>query len=177
MRLNKKVYAFTSSMVEDKATIPTLWTTTQGTRFFSFFNCTAYTKTKNCVEFMKENPHLVAEDNLVEFLGAEKDGSGDYGGCHFWSNFEIVDLRFYRSEAYTRYFQHLDKAGGFYYERWGDAPVHTIAASLLVNRHQIHFFNNIAYTHDELTHCPANRDTRVRLRCACDPNDTLESHQ
>lgn len=33
------------------------------------------------------------------------------------------DLRFFRSQPYIDYFNYLDKAGGFYYERWGDAPV------------------------------------------------------
>lgn len=33
-----------------------------------------------------------------------------------WSNFEIGDLDFWRGEAYTKYFEHLDKKGGFYYE-------------------------------------------------------------
>lgn len=42
------------------------------------------------------------------------------------------------------YFEHLDQAGGFFYERWGDAPVHSIAAALLLPKSQIHFFNDIA---------------------------------
>jgi len=33
-----------------------------------------------------------------------------------WSNFEIGDLRFWRGEAYMKYFEYLDAAGGFYYE-------------------------------------------------------------
>jgi Glycolipid 2-alpha-mannosyltransferase len=55
----------------------------------------------------------------------------------FWSNFEIGSLDFYRSEAYTAYFEHLDKAGGFFYERWGDAPVHSIAACLFLKPEQM----------------------------------------
>jgi alpha 1,2-mannosyltransferase len=43
--------------------------------------------------------------------------------CHYWSNFEIADLRWFRSPEYIAYFDYLDKVGGFYYERWGDAPV------------------------------------------------------
>jgi alpha 1,2-mannosyltransferase len=50
----------------------------------------------------------------------------------FWSNFEIGSLDFFRSEAYSAYFDHLDQAGGFFYERWGDAPVHSIAACLFL---------------------------------------------
>jgi alpha 1,2-mannosyltransferase len=33
-----------------------------------------------------------------------------------WSNFEIADMDFWRSEAYTKYFDYLESAGGFYYE-------------------------------------------------------------
>lgn len=35
-----------------------------------------------------------------------------------WSNFEIGDLNFWRSDAYMAFFEHLDSTGGFYYERW-----------------------------------------------------------
>ena len=33
-----------------------------------------------------------------------------------WSNFEIADMDFWRSEPYSAYFDYLDKQGGFYYE-------------------------------------------------------------
>ena len=33
-----------------------------------------------------------------------------------YNNFEISDLDFWRGEAYTAYFNHLDRSGGFYYE-------------------------------------------------------------
>ena len=46
------------------------------------------------------------------------------------------------------FFEHLDKAGGFYYERWGDAPVHSIGAALLARKDQIHFFSDIGYRHE-----------------------------
>jgi hypothetical protein len=64
--------------------------------------------------------------------------------CHFWSNFEIGDLDFWRGEAYSAYFDHLEAAGGFYYERWGDAPVHSIGASLFAVRRvkQFPFLNS-----------------------------------
>lgn len=44
------------------------------------------------------------------------NGGETYNLCHFWSNFEIADLDFWRGEAYEKYFEALDKAGGFYYE-------------------------------------------------------------
>lgn len=33
-----------------------------------------------------------------------------------WSNFEIADMDFWRSEAYMKYFEFLEEKGGFYYE-------------------------------------------------------------
>jgi hypothetical protein len=33
-----------------------------------------------------------------------------------WSNFEIADMDFWRSQTYTDYFNYLDSMGGFYYE-------------------------------------------------------------
>lgn len=60
----------------------------------------------------------------------------------------------------------------FFYERWGDAPVHSIAASLFLNRSQIHHFEDIGYRHVPWAHCPANRakyhDTG---KCLCDPTE------
>ena len=55
-------------------------------------------------------------------------------GCHFWSNFEIASFEFYQSKLYEDYMETLEKAGGFYYERWGDAPVHSVAASFLLEQ-------------------------------------------
>ena len=40
-------------------------------------------------------------------------------------------------QAYEEYFKHLDKAGGFFYERWGDAPVHSLGAVMLLNSTEV----------------------------------------
>src|SRR5256885_10610595 len=57
-------------------------------------------------------------------------------------------------------FTSLDKDGGFFYERWGDAPVHSIAAALMLKKNEIHFFNNIAYYH-----VPRSEERRVGKEC------------
>lgn len=77
-----------------------------------------------------------------------------YSTCHFWSNFEIGDMDFFRSPLYQAYFQHLDQSGGFFYERWGDAPVHSIALSLFADKKKIHWFRDIAYEHIPYFNCP-----------------------
>lgn len=51
--------------------------------------------------------------------------------------------------------------------RWGDAPVHSIAAALLLKRNEIHFFNDIGYRHTDYTHCPM--DPIYQQKCSCNP--------
>lgn len=46
---------------------------------------------------------------------------GQYGDlwslCHYWSNFEIANLDFFRGKKYQDLFEYLDRKGGFYNER------------------------------------------------------------
>ncbi|KAI0006044.1 glycosyltransferase family 15 protein [Russula compacta] len=146
MQDNDKVYGFTIALPEYGETIETLWTTV--------------------AEFMEQNPDLIATNNALGFLS---DDSGlNYNRCHFWSNFEIADLDFWRGEAYMKFFEHLDRAGGFYYERWGDAPVHSIGAALLAPKEKLHFFREVGYRHEPFQHCPTNELHR-QGKCWCDP--------
>ncbi|PVU95855.1 hypothetical protein BB561_001567 [Smittium simulii] len=142
MKKNNKVYGWVISMTESQETIRTLWKTTK--------------------MFLSRHPEYLNPQSNVRWI---LDNKGNYNGCHFWSNFEIVDLRFYRSKEYLRYFNFLDRSGGFFYERWGDAPVHSIAASLFLNSDQLHFFSDIGYHHSPIGYCPDKSDTN--LRCAC----------
>lgn len=85
--------------------------------------------------------------------------------CHFWTNFEIASLSFFRSEAYQAYFDYIDSTGMFYYDRVGDAPFHTIAAAWLLGKDQVHQFENIGYFHAPFTACP--RGPQYQGTCAC----------
>jgi len=152
MKENNKKYGFTLSLYEYIETIPTLWESVKG--------------------FMKEHPEHIAENNAMRFLS--DDGGKNYNKCHFWSNFEIGSLDFWRGKAYTDFFNKLDHDGGFFYERWGDAPVHSIGASLLLPKDQIHFFNDIGYYHVPFTHCPTTESDRLKLKCSCEPNKNFD---
>ena len=44
-------------------------------------------------------------------------GGFKWSMCHFWSNFEIADLDWFRSKEYEDFFRILDEDGGIYYER------------------------------------------------------------
>ena len=46
-------------------------------------------------------------------------------------------MRFFRSKVYTDYFEYLDKTGGFFYERWGDAPVHSFGLAMSLRKDQV----------------------------------------
>ncbi|KAF9810713.1 hypothetical protein IEO21_06847 [Rhodonia placenta] len=147
-----KVYGFTITMYEYEATIPTLWETTK--------------------EFMRLHPEHVAPDNAMGYIS--DNGGETYNLCHFWSNFEIADMDFWRGDAYSAYFDFLDAKGGFYYERWGDAPVHSLAAALFARKEQIHFFDEIGYEHNPYTHCPRGAGAWARGRCSCNPQGSFD---
>jgi alpha 1,2-mannosyltransferase len=93
-------------------------------------------------------------------------GQYEYNGLHFWSNFEIGDLNWFRSQEYNDYFEFLDKRGGFFYERWGDAPVHSLAVGMFLKVEEIHYFGDIGYRHDDLKTCPLlGKTPRIDLEC------------
>lgn len=149
MRDNKKKYAFTMAPLELHTTVTGLW--------------------KVVKAFEADHPSLVAADNNMAFL--TEDGGLTYNMCHFWSNFEIGDMDFYRLEAYERFFDHIDRSGGFFYSRWGDAPVHSIAVSLLLSKDSLHFLSNTGYYHAPNADCPRDPQIRLDRRCICLPQN------
>ena len=52
-------------------------------------------------------------------------------------------------------------------QRWGDAPVHSIAAALFAKKEQIHFWDEIGYEHNPYTHCPQKEEAWKRGKCSC----------
>ncbi|KAG0419392.1 Glycolipid 2-alpha-mannosyltransferase 1 [Dictyocoela roeselum] len=144
MRKNKKDYGFVITLHEFMETIPTLW--------------------QEVMNFVEENRDILPEDTTFGYILE----NNEYNGCHFWDNFEVANLSFFRSELYQKYFDYLDKRGGFFYERWGDAPVHSIAVNLFMQKDRIHFFEDIGYEHSPFLHCPdipSRRDD-----CECSPD-------
>ncbi|GAV49437.1 hypothetical protein ZYGR_0P00800 [Zygosaccharomyces rouxii] len=154
MRENNKKYGFTISIKEYSATIETLWDAT--------------------LSFLEKHPEHVNKNCMLDFIS--DDGGSSYNLCHFWSNFEIASLDLWRSDAYRDYFDFLDQWGGFFYERWGDAPVHSIAASLFLDRDEIHHFGDFGYFHVPFHQCPVDDETRLSLKCDCNPNEDFTWH-
>ncbi|CRK41104.1 hypothetical protein BN1723_005042, partial [Verticillium longisporum] len=140
MQDNNKTYGFTINLYDAPKSIPSLWPET--------------------MKFLAQNPSYLHQNNALHWLTDRlrrpehtKEANG-YSTCHFWSNFEIGDMDFWRSKPYEDYFNHLDRAGGFFYERWGDAPVHSIALGLFEDASRLHWFRDIGYQHIPFFNCP-----------------------
>ncbi|ODV89138.1 glycosyltransferase family 15 protein [Tortispora caseinolytica NRRL Y-17796] len=150
MKNNNYTYGFTMTAHEYMETIPTLFEST--------------------IEFFLNHTDYLDPNSAYKFLG-DIDSNIEYNACHFWSNFEIGDLHFYRNKMYQDYFEFLDQKGGFFYERWGDAPVHTLAVALMMPRSRIHHFADMGYYHSPYTRCPTDLESYKSGRCRCIVND------
>jgi len=153
MEDNNKTFGFTINLYDSPESIPTLWPET--------------------MKFLAAHPEYIHPNNAMDWL---KDSNrrpehnrkaNGYSTCHFWSNFEIADMELWRSQAYEDYFNHLDRAGGFFYERWGDAPVHSIALGLFEDASNIHWFvflNLIPLSHSKPSTTVASTSTNQPTR-------------
>ena len=68
-------------------------------------------------------------------------------GRIFWNNFELSDIDVWRSFEYRDYIDYIDRTGGIYYHRWGDATIKTVAVTLFVSKNRTHHFKDITYKH------------------------------
>jgi alpha 1,2-mannosyltransferase len=102
MRDRGLVYGWTIIAQEDMRTIRSLWPTTQ-----------AYLRERGRERVLAPGHSM---GGVITGWGGP-EGVEDYSGCHFWSNFEIGRLDFFRSTAYMDYFNYLDRTGNFFYER------------------------------------------------------------
>lgn len=121
MAQSKKVYGWVIAIVETPNTIPSLFqnitkwrdTVEEGNSGLAKFGAPVklvdYHRKGSLWDFFLKDP-----DNT---LRGRRNAQEEYNLCHFWTNFEIGDLRFFRGKEYQSLFQYLDKAGGFYTER------------------------------------------------------------
>lgn len=151
MRVNSKKYGFVMSMFEYEKTIPSLWGHFK--EFISRYNNSA-TQYGELIDF-------VQNDNAAK----------SYNLCHFWSNFEIADLSIFNNVEYQAFFDYLDSTGGFFYERWGDAPVHSLAVLWFLSKRDLWWFGDIGYYHAPYLQCPQPLQTRLDNKCSCDPGE------
>ena len=112
MARHKKVYGFTISLWEESNTCPSLF------RDVADWKERHGIPTTNLWKAMME-PAWVPYPfrRLLSWL-PHRDKYGDsWSLCHYWSNFEIADMDFFRGRQYQELFEYLNKKGGFYSER------------------------------------------------------------
>ncbi|KAF2718981.1 glycosyltransferase family 15 protein [Polychaeton citri CBS 116435] len=160
MHDHNKTYGFTVNLYDSPQSVPTLWPETR--KFLSEPKNKGYLHKHNAMDWLTD----------VDGRPEHNRAANGYSTCHFWSNFEIANLDFWRSEAYEAYFEHLDRAGGFFYERWGDAPVHSVALGLFEDSRKIHWFKDIGYQHIPFFNCPTSPKCRGCIKGRLTDGDT-----
>ena len=188
MANHKKKYGFTVALLELRQTVPTLF------RKVTDYKAKHKIPSTNLWNTMINPSWLPLPFRpLMSRLG-NRDASGDaWNLCHFWSNFEIADMDWFRTQEYRDFFEYLDQDGGFYFERWGDAPIHSLAAAMFLKAEELHHFEDIGYVHHPFQSCPKNKlgaqmafsktfgagywdkevPSGIGCRCACNPRPTL----
>ncbi|KXS19188.1 glycosyltransferase family 15 protein [Gonapodya prolifera JEL478] len=157
MARDNVAYGFGISMTDGMWSIPTLWSTTKA--FIAHYN------------FVNPNDPIPRDKRLLDFIS--DDGGETFNTCHFWDNFEVVRVEFMQRPEVQEYFEWLDVAGGFFYERWGDAPVHTLCVVLFARHSEVRRLDHIAYTHHPETQCPQDIVTFQKGNCTCNPKKSF----
>ncbi|CAO3643195.1 unnamed protein product [Cunninghamella blakesleeana] len=159
MKDHNKKLSFSISLYEYAETIPTLYTTFK--------------------DYANNHPadiyHANEPDSLWSFI--TDSSTGGYNNCHFWTNFQIADLNFFKSQQYMDYFNHIDQSGGIFYERWGDPVIHTLGATLFLTKNDIQFWDDICYrVANTFTHCPADKSIWASGTCRPEQNFDDQSY-
>jgi hypothetical protein len=124
MKVNHKLYGFLRTIGENVDCVTGLWDLAN-----DFLNRTAQTLQINRTDvYFDKWP-----ENLVIF-----------------NNFEISHVSIWQNPVWKAFIREIDESGGIYYWRWGDAPIHTIAVSMILRVDQVHSFSDIGYYHQWL---------------------------
>jgi mannosyltransferase len=125
-----KTYGFTIAVKELRETVPNIF------RYASAYKRVNNITSKGLWEMFtdakekpkeddKSKPAPLPEDilrtdpsrtSLPEISEDDMEGES-YNMCHFWSNFEIARLSWFRSKEYQDFFEMMDRSGGFWMER------------------------------------------------------------
>ena len=135
MERANKTYGFTIAVKELKETVPNIF------RYASAYKRVNNITSQGLWEMFAE-PAVSPKDTTLptddpkykpplpeEIMGSEAGQGGVpdidpeamegevYNMCHFWSNFEIARLDWFRSKPYNDFFDMMDRSGGFWMER------------------------------------------------------------
>lgn len=68
-------------------------------------------------------------------------------GKMYYTNFEIGDLNWFKSSGYMDYYDYIDRNGGIYVCRWGDAPIRYLGIDLFMDRKKLWPIDEVGYQH------------------------------
>ena len=166
---NDKLYGFVMSTPERQDTIPTLLPAVN-----KWLRHHHHQQGGNVSDNNNDNNNNVTlvgvntSRNAVQmFAGNEGADMDEDAACVFFNNFEIASFALYRNATYLSFFDFLDKIGGFFYERWGDASVHTFYMTFMLDKRSIHLFEDIAYEHEPYASC-AHTKPNKKGHCKCE---------
>lgn len=129
---HNKTYGFTIAVKELKETVPNLfryasaYMRKNGLKSQGLWEMFTNPKPKQ-EEQAPQSPNLAMPEDILSGEGGEGNILGkidpdnmegdSYNMCHFWSNFEIARLSWFRSKPYQDFFETMDRSGGFWMER------------------------------------------------------------
>ncbi len=82
--------------------------------------------------------------------------NGVWDRSYYYTNFEISSLDFWRSEPVRDYFDYVDRSGGIYRHRWGDALVHVLTVAIFLKKDRTHCFP-VYYDHQGPHNAPVRK--------------------
>jgi len=98
-------------------------------------------------KFMEENKSRVLNNNF------------EWNFEVYYTNFEIVDMDFYRSTNYQDYFNYLDSTGNIFYKRWGDHCIRWLGSTMFMPSEKIWCIKEFSYQHGGVVNNTQHIDT------------------
>jgi mannosyltransferase len=125
---NNKTYGFTIAVKELRETVPNIFRYASAYKRLNNLKSQGlwemFVEPKEEKEEEKKDPTLPEEimqsepgSNALPPIDGEAMEGEKYNMCHFWSNFEIAKLSWFRSKEYNDFFEMMDRSGGFWMER------------------------------------------------------------
>ena len=92
----------------------------------------------------------------------QTDWFGRYSLAIIFTNFAIANVSLWRDHPLVQaWLRTVDRSGGIYRHRWGDAPIHTLALAQFVGRDQIVRLRYFGYFHRREYVCARRTDAKV----------------
>ncbi|KAG6805624.1 hypothetical protein H0H92_014707, partial [Tricholoma furcatifolium] len=106
-------------------------------------NVSAFMSTQN--DFPPDANHAFVwhgEEAIAKAMRG-KAGNEEWTKRCMYNNFEISHRSIWNHPVYKRLFAYLDRAGGFFYERWSDSPIHSFGLAMTLRKDQVVQFTDM----------------------------------